>query len=152
MSNTAIGPALEGDGPVVVHEQDCPLERWDDPGRGGVTWRTLLSGDRTPTRDLTMGVAEIPPGESSDPGEHRHAQVEVYYILSGEGSVVIDGVSHPVRAGSAVYVPGDARHGVANTGVEVLRLLYVFAVDAFDQVEYRFEAGQSARENREPGP
>ena len=47
--------------PVVVHEQDLPLESWSDESRARVQWRTLLSGDRTPTRSLTMGVAELPP-------------------------------------------------------------------------------------------
>lgn len=128
------------DEPVVLHEQDCPLERWEDPSRGDVTWRTLLSGDRTPTRALTMGVAELPPGGSSELHEHRHAPVEAYYILAGEGVVSIDDVSFPVRAGSVVYIPGDVPHSAANTGREPLRLIYVFAVDSFDQVEYRFDA------------
>ena len=74
-----------------------------------------------------------------EPVVHRHAQTEAYYILSGEGIVTIDGVDHPVRAGSVVYLPGDCAHGATNTGEETLRLLYVFAADSFDEIEYRFE-------------
>jgi len=51
----------------VVEETSVPVEREDD---SGVSWRTLTSADRTPTRELTSGVCEIEPG-----GElvlHRH--------------------------------------------------------------------------------
>jgi mannose-6-phosphate isomerase-like protein (cupin superfamily) len=90
-----------------------------------------------------MGVAELPPGQPRQIVTHRHAQIEAYYILSGEGVVEIDGVEHPVRAGSAIYLPGDVEHGAVNTGPETLRLLYVFAADSFDQVEYRFPQPRS---------
>jgi quercetin dioxygenase-like cupin family protein len=122
----------------VLHEQDCELESWNDETRDLVRWRTLFSGDRTPTSSLTMGVAELPPGESTQIHTHRHAQVEAYYILCGEGIVSISGVNYPVRTGSAVFLPGDAEHGTINTGTETLRLLYVFAADSFDRVAYRF--------------
>lgn len=124
--------------PFVIHEQECEFERWDEPAAGRVRWRTLLSGDRTPTESLTLGVAELESGEAKDFRPHRHAQAEVYYILSGEGTVTIAGKEYPVREGSAVFVPGDAVHGARNTGRELLRLLYVFPADSFDEIEYEF--------------
>ncbi len=123
--------------PTVIHEDLCALEAWDEPDRARVRWRTLLSADRTPTGSLTLGIAELPPG----PGArrlHRHPQVEAYYVVAGEGLVVVDGEEHPVRPGSAVFIPGDVEHGAINTGETTLRLLYVFPVDAFEEVEYRF--------------
>ena len=124
--------------PYIVHEQECEFEGSIEPVPGKVRWRTLLSGDRTPTDSLTLGVAELAPGEAEGFRVHRHAQAEVYYVLSGEGVVVIDGSEHRVRAGSAVYVPGGAAHGAFNTGDRVLRILYVFAADSFAEVEYEF--------------
>ena len=122
----------------VAHENDIEPEAWDDPIRGRVTWRTLISGDRTPTTSMTAGVAELAPGTSDDFHPHRHAEPEIYYFLDGEGLVSIDGVEYRVRKGSVVYVPGNAWHASRNTGSETLRLLYVFPVDSFDQVEYEF--------------
>lgn len=123
--------------PLVLHESECELESWNEATRERVVWRTLFSGERTPTRGLTMGVAELPPG-MRETVTHRHDPVEAYYVLSGEGVVFIDGEPHPVRAGSAVYLPSRAEHGALNTGAETLRLLYVFAADSFDEVEYEF--------------
>ena len=124
--------------PVVVHEEACEVEGWDDPVMGKVIWRTLLSGDRTPTSHLTVGVAEIGPGNSNAYHPHRHQPPEVYYILSGEGVVTIAGVDHAVRPGATVFIPGNAWHGTRNTGSETLRLLYAFAVDSFADVAYEF--------------
>lgn len=123
---------------VVVHESTSPVEGWDDPVRGTVTWRTLLSGDRTPTSQMTLGVAEIGPGVPLR--LHRHAPAEIYYVLSGEGVVVIDGVEHAIRTGTSVFIPGNALHGARSTGREPLRILYVFAADSFSDVEYVFPA------------
>ena len=59
--------------PFVIHEDDCEVEGWNDAAPGQVRWRTLLSGDRTPTAALTVGVAELEPGEAVDFRPHRHA-------------------------------------------------------------------------------
>jgi mannose-6-phosphate isomerase-like protein (cupin superfamily) len=122
----------------VVHEAACPLEGWDDALRGKVLWRTLLSGDRTPTSQLTLGVTEVGPGQPSPFHPHRHAQSEIYYVLSGEGIVHIAGDEHALRVGTSVFIPGGEWHGARNTGREPLRLLYVFAADSFSDVKYVF--------------
>jgi oxalate decarboxylase/phosphoglucose isomerase-like protein (cupin superfamily) len=52
--------------------------------------------------------------------------------------VEIDGVRSAVRAGTAVFIPGNAWHSLANTGSEPLRLLYAFPADAMADVHYEF--------------
>jgi quercetin dioxygenase-like cupin family protein len=130
---------MSGTQGVVVQETACPLEGWDDALRGTLVWRTLLSGDRTPTSQMTLGVTDVGPGQPSPFHLHRHAQAEIYYVLSGEGVVDIDGAEHALRAGSSVFIPGNVWHGARNTGREVLRLLYVFAADSFSDVHYIFQ-------------
>ena len=124
--------------PVIIHEEECEIEGWDDPERGKVQWWTLLSADRTPSRSMTCGVAEIDPGPGDGLSLHRHAQAEVYHFLSGRGVVTIEGEEYAVRAGSTMFVPGSSEHGIRNTGEEPLRLFYVFAVDSFADVKYEF--------------
>jgi hypothetical protein len=48
--------------PVIIREQDCETEDWSKLGKNFTTWKTLISGDRTPTNSVTMGIAEIKPG------------------------------------------------------------------------------------------
>ena len=121
----------------VVHEDDVEFEGWSDYSRELVRWRTLISGDRTPTESLTMGVAEVGPGTAQP---HRHLQAEVYYILSGEGVVTVSGIEHPVRAGSAVFIAGGAEHCARSTSSGPLRLLYVFPAGSFSEIEYEFSS------------
>ena len=120
---------------VVIHEAECD-EGWNTEQHGRVQWRTLFSSDSTPTESLTAGVAELGSGDQLK--DHRHAPPEVYYLLAGEGVVRIDDEEYPVNAGSAVFIPGNAVHGIRNAGRAVLRLLYVFAADSFREVAYDF--------------
>ena len=126
--------------PWVVHEEDCPEESSEALGPGRVTWRTLVSGDRTPSTALTAGVAEVAPGGSGPIQPHHHPEPEVYYVVSGCGEVYIDGVTYPLRPGSAVFIPGGAQHTAINTADEVLRLFYVFPANAFGDIEYTYSS------------
>jgi mannose-6-phosphate isomerase-like protein (cupin superfamily) len=121
----------------VVNEADVEWEHSHDPAEGILRWRTLTSADRAPTDSLTSGVAEIDPGEQL--ALHRHAQAEIYYLLQGRGIMTIDGMERPVGPGMAVFIPGNAEHGIRNVGTETLRFFYAFAVNSFDQVEYVYE-------------
>ena len=126
--------------PVIIHEDDCEVEAWSDEVKGYVEWRTLISGDRTKTNTntLTSGVAELPVGVTTIYRMHKHAPVEMYYILEGNGSIKIVDEEHDVRKGTAVYIPGNVAHCLINTGDVPLRLLYVFAADSFEEIEYEF--------------
>ena len=67
------------------------------------------------------------------------------------GGLGPDGEEHPVEPGSFVYVPGGTPHFVRNLGPETLKLLYVFAVDRFSQVEYVFPPVNAPGDGRTSG-
>jgi mannose-6-phosphate isomerase-like protein (cupin superfamily) len=124
--------------PLVLDEAGLPQDGWDDPVRGRLRWRTLFSQGLTETAGITCGVTELGAGDWL--GLHRHAPHEVYYVLAGAGIVSLEGKEIPVEAGTAVFIPGMAEHGIRQTGDEILRLFYAFPVDSFDGVEYLFSA------------
>jgi mannose-6-phosphate isomerase-like protein (cupin superfamily) len=124
--------------PFIVNERDCELEGWEDASLGPVQWRTLVSGERTPSETLTMGVAVVRRQTEGRPKLHRHAQAETYFILSGRGSINLAGEERPLVEGDAVFIPGGDWHVAWCTGEEPLRILYVLAADTFDQVVYEF--------------
>ncbi len=74
-------------------------------------------------RTLCMGLVEIDAGNSSP--FHCHNCEEVYYVLSGEGVLEIDGESHPLVQGGASLQRPNLKHRVVNTGTETLRLIVV---------------------------
>ena len=130
---------MEQTKPVVIREQDCATEDWKAEGRDLVTWKTLISADRTPTDSVTMGITEIKPGGSAnDVYLHRHEAAEAYYVLSGEGFVSIDGEVTKISQGEAIFVPSNSWHAVGNDRKAVLRVLYVFGVNSFSDVKYVF--------------
>ena len=126
--------------PVVSREGDQEWETWSEEDiakKGFVYWKTLISKGVTPSENLTLGVARLPPGGALH--EHRHTQEEVYLVLEGSGLVTVAGAETAVEAGSAVFIPGDAPHSCENTGASDLRVAYVFPADSFEEVEYVFE-------------
>lgn len=62
----------------------------------------------------------------------------MHHLVEGSGVVVLDGLEHLKTAGSAVFVPGDAGHGVRDAGEGSLRFGCAFVADPIDDVVYRF--------------
>ncbi len=125
--------------PVVVHEHDREWQRWPPEQvaeRGDVRWKTLISAGLTRSDSLTLGIARLSPGETLR--AHRHEQAEAYLVLDGAGIVTIDGTAHPVGPGAGVFIAGNAVHSVESSGQTELRVAYVLAADAFEDVEYVF--------------
>jgi len=122
---------------TVVQPSDRPVEAWEDPLRGPIRWRTLLSKGLTDSDSITCGIAMLSPGDHFV--EHRHRESELYFGIAGEVEVMVDGVAHTLRPETALFIPGDALHGIPKVGEEV-RFLYAFAVDAFEAVTYVFPA------------
>lgn len=126
--------------PLFVRDAELEWEGWREDQisvRGNVIWKTLLSRGKTASEALTAGIAVVPPGGYLSP--HRHSPPELYYILHGEGVMEIEGEARRVGAGTAIFIPRDARHGISNPTTHELRFLYAFAVDSFDEVVYIFD-------------
>lgn len=90
--------------PVLVrHESDAPRER------SACGWRYRLIS----REDADTGVAAWAHVVDIDGARfHYHARsTELYYVLEGEGSVVLDGQPHRVVSGSLVHIPPGIVHG-----------------------------------------
>ena len=62
-------------------------------------------------------------------GEETHDHIDQFFRFeSGEGKVIIDGVVHRVKDGTAVIVPAGARHNVVNSSPRSnLRLYTIYS-------------------------
>ena len=120
---------------VMVDQSDLRSETWADPRRGSVRWKTLISGDVTATEKLVCGIALMDKGETF--ALHSHPQPELYFGLEGEVDVMINGAAHRLKPGVALFIPGDAVHGVLAADQPV-RWFYTFAADAFPDIAYTF--------------
>jgi mannose-6-phosphate isomerase-like protein (cupin superfamily) len=90
---------------------DCPAFSAGD----NCTLREILHPDKA---DLalrySLAQAVVAPGQTT--WLHALRTSEVYYILSGEGIMHIDGERAPVRPGETVYIPPKAKQQITNNG------------------------------------
>ncbi len=121
--------------PVLVDQQDLPEDHWQDPTKGSIRWKTLLSADVTPTNSLVCGIAIMDAGQTF--ALHFHAEPEIYFGIEGEVDVQINGTAHRLKPGVALFIPGNAVHGVIIADQHV-RWFYTFATDAFSDIAYTF--------------
>ena len=103
---------------LIRHEATAPRER------STCGWRHLLisRGD-----EGTAAWAHAVDIDGAREHYHKFA-TELYYVLDGEGTVVLDGVEHPVEAGSIVHIPPGVVHGARGR----MRVLVVGIPDISD--------------------
>ena len=82
--------------------------------------RVLYTG-----KHLQLVLMTLQPGEEI--GEEVHDTHDQFFRFEkGKGQVVIDGVSHKIKADYGVIVPAGARHNVVNTGDKPLKLYTLY--------------------------
>lgn len=59
-------------------------------------------------------------------GYHLQKEDEVYYILSGEGMMQMNGKEFPVKPGDAILTRPGSSHGLKQTGKDDLTLIIVY--------------------------
>jgi quercetin dioxygenase-like cupin family protein len=104
---------------LLRHEGEAPRER------STCGWRDRLIG-----REDQHNVAAWAHAVDIDGArEHYHRRsTELYYVLDGEGVVLLDGAEHPVRKGSIVHIPPGVVHGAKGR----MRVLVVGIPDIAD--------------------
>lgn len=86
---------------LIRHEGDAPRER------SSCGWR-----DRLISREDSNVAAWAHAVDIDGAREHFHRRAtELYYVLDGEGMVLLDGQEHPVRKGTIVHIPPGVVHG-----------------------------------------
>ncbi len=124
MNNTD-SPAL-----LVRHEGQTPRER------STCGWRDLLISRQDEHVSAWVHAVDIDGAR-----EHYHRRAtELYYVLEGEGVVVLDGQEHAVRKGSVVHIPPGVVHGAKGR----MRVLVVGIPDIHDDDLYFPDEGAEA--------
>jgi len=106
---------------IIKRDQVKPLVS----ERGEIV-RELASPSIASLRRHSVAEVTIRPGGGSVPHYHRQAE-EVYYILRGQGQMVLDGEARLVGPGDAVIIPPPAQHVIHNTGAEELVMVVTCA-------------------------
>jgi mannose-6-phosphate isomerase-like protein (cupin superfamily) len=75
----------------------------------------------TPNLRLVFRKRALKPG--SGIGYHEQHEDEIYYVLSGTGSMTIDGKTFDIGPGTAVLTRPGSSHGLKQTGTDDLVIL-----------------------------
>ncbi len=93
-------------------------------GKGELLLHALINPGDSDHSLLFMHDDILPQGVSI--GEHRHeGSEEVYFIVEGHGTLMMDRQSHPVGPGDVSLVKSGHSHGIVNTGETAMRLIVV---------------------------
>jgi mannose-6-phosphate isomerase-like protein (cupin superfamily) len=95
----------------VVQRDNCTAFVTKD----GSVIRELLAHRNSCIRNQSLAEATVPPGTRT--AAHYHPETEeIYYILSGEGTMFLGAESLPVSRGDAIAIPPGAVHWIENQG------------------------------------
>jgi mannose-6-phosphate isomerase-like protein (cupin superfamily) len=76
---------------------------------------------KAPRLGLVFRKRALKPG--SGIGYHEQKEDEIYYVLSGRGTMTVDGKSFDVEPGTAVLTRPGSSHGLKQTGAEDLVIM-----------------------------
>lgn len=105
---------------AVIRASDRPMAAGDIEG---LRARTLL--------DPEAGAAAVTLGELIlDPGAelplHRHRVEEAFFIIEGQGTLLLGEETVPIGAGDALLAPAGAAHGFRNDSDSPLRMTFFY--------------------------
>lgn len=93
----------------------------------------LIDSSNSPSKRLTMGHTTIYPTGTTTGHAHSDRE-EVYFVISGEGIMVIGDEQFPIKPGDGLYVPPGMYHTTIQTGNQPLVVLWVTGnIEAGDQ-------------------
>ena len=101
----------------LAHRDDC-----ETAGDWRLVRRTLE------LQAFGINVVDIAPGEQiPEHDETGRDQEEVFYVINGNPTLVIDGEDHPARAGTFARLDPEHRRTVRNDGEEPASVLIISA-------------------------
>jgi quercetin dioxygenase-like cupin family protein len=110
-------------GYVLDHEKDIAVEDTGPHNGGGKTtafpFFSKFKGGKMAFRKRVLH-----PGSSI--GYHLQEQQEIYYILSGNGDLKMNGKTIPVTTGDAILTLPGSSHGLKPAGINDLAVLIAY--------------------------
>ena len=86
----------------------------------------LVAPETCGATDIAAGMFWLHPGHETQLDIHPES-AEIYYVIGGEGRLVMDEEEFRVKKGMTVYIPAGVSHQSFNEGTEDLCYFYAFA-------------------------
>ncbi|WP_276256875.1 cupin domain-containing protein [Halomontanus rarus] len=117
---------------------DAEDVKWTTLEEGETVFKRKQLGEAAGGDRIGCSLYEIPPGKRSWPYHYHTANEEALFVLSGCGTLRIDGEATTLSEGEYVALPADERgaHRVINDSDEPLSYLVLSTMDEPDVTVY----------------
>jgi len=118
-----------------INEADL---EWSETDRGETRFKRKQLAEAADSEELGCSLYELPAGHRSWPYHYHTGNEEALYVLSGTGTLRLDGESYELETGDYVAFPADESggHQVVNDGDETLRYLAMSTMEEPDVTIY----------------
>lgn len=93
------------------------------PGR---TCQVMVGSNNLSAKNITFGIAEVPPYGKMSPHIHKKEE-EVIYIVKGYGYVVVNKEKEAIKPGSVIYLPIGSEHFLHNESGDTMKFIFAFS-------------------------
>jgi uncharacterized cupin superfamily protein len=118
-----------------VNDDDVDVETTE---RGETYFERKRLGAAAGGEAIGCSLYELPAGRRAWPYHYHEGNEEAVFVLAGEGTIRLDGDSHPLQEGDYVALPAGegSAHRVINDSDDVLRYLVVSTMNDPDVTVY----------------
>jgi mannose-6-phosphate isomerase-like protein (cupin superfamily) len=117
----AVGQENAKPGGYIIQRDAEIAETQPGPHNGGGQTIGHSFFAKVPNLELIFRKRVLKPGSAI--GYHRQAEDEIYYVLSGRGSMTLDGKEYDVGPGTAILTRTGSSHGLKQVGSEDLVII-----------------------------
>ncbi len=117
----ALSTAAPAPGGYILEHDSEVRSAETGPHAGGGQTTAYSFFKKAPGLTLVFRKRALKPGSAI--GYHLQAEDEIYYVLSGRGSMTIDGKSFDVVPGDAILTRPGSSHGLKQVGTEDLVIM-----------------------------
>jgi quercetin dioxygenase-like cupin family protein len=90
-----------------IHFLDAEAEEVTEAGAHGIKLRTLI-GEKDGAPNFYMRIISLEAGVESP--DHSHPWEQENFIISGKGTLEVEGKTVNLRPGDATFIPPNAHH------------------------------------------
>ena len=110
--------------------RDIPWQEY--PGHfGGALSKALVGPEQSSAGLIDFRISRYAPMAYVEVHSHK-VQYQIYYVLEGEGTLIIGNERRAMKVHDYVLVPPGVRHGISNQGLDAL-VFFVITTPAVDQ-------------------
>ena len=122
-SGVASAATSPGHGSLIEHDS---LVAKNEPGTHNGGGQTTGYSFFTSARDLSFVFRKRALHPGSGIGHHEQKEDEVYYVLSGQGELTLDGEKHLIGPGTALLTRTGSTHSLKQVGAEDLVIIITY--------------------------